>query len=46
MGVYHISGMGDRPNEEIYEITDKSNKEMGVIYLEPKFRGDYWGQLP
>jgi hypothetical protein len=46
MGVYHISGMGDRPNEEIYEITDKSNKESGIIHLEPQFRNDYWGQLP
>jgi len=46
MGVYHISGMGDRPNEDIYEITDKSNKESGIIHLEPQFRNDYWGQLP
>jgi len=46
MGVYHISGMGDRPNEEIYEITDKSNKEIGIIHLEPHFRNDYWSQLP
>ena len=45
MGVYHISGMGDRPNEEIYEITDNSNKESGIIHLEPKFRNDYWSQL-
>lgn len=46
MGVYHISGMGDRPNEEIYEITDKTNSETGIIYLEPKFGSDYWMQLP
>jgi hypothetical protein len=46
MGVYHISGMGDRSNEEIYEITDKSNKEIGIIHLEPHFRNDYWSQLP
>jgi hypothetical protein len=45
MGTYHISGMGERPNEEIYEITDKSNTESGIIYLEPKFREDYWAQL-
>lgn len=46
MGVYHISGMGDRPNEEIYEITDRTNTETGVIYLQPKFNKDYWSQLP
>jgi glycosyltransferase involved in cell wall biosynthesis len=46
MGVYHISGMGDRPNEEIYEITDKTNSEKGVIYLRPNFREDYWSKLP
>jgi glycosyltransferase involved in cell wall biosynthesis len=46
MGTYHISGMGDRPNEEIYEITDKTNTESGIIYLEPKFREDYWSQIP
>jgi len=46
MGVYHISGMGDRPNEEIYEITDKTNSESGVIYLQPQFKEDYWSQLP
>lgn len=45
MGCYHISGMGDRPNKEIYEITDNSNKESGIIHLEPKFRNDYWSQL-
>lgn len=46
MGVYHISGMGDKPNEEIFEITDKSNTESGIIHLEPKFREDYWSQIP
>jgi glycosyltransferase involved in cell wall biosynthesis len=46
MGVYHISGMGDRPNEEIYELTDKSNTESGIIYLNPHFREDYWSKLP
>lgn len=46
MGTYHISGMGDRPNKEIYEITDKSNKESGVIYLQPHFKEDYWSLLP
>ena len=46
MGVYHISGMGDRPNEEIYEITDKTNSEKGIIELNPHFKNDYWSVLP
>ena len=46
MGVYHISAMGDKPNEEIYKRTDESNREYGVIHLEPKFKEDYWSQLP
>jgi glycosyltransferase involved in cell wall biosynthesis len=46
MGVYHISGMGDRPNEEIYEITDRTNSETGHIILQPIFRENYWLQLP
>lgn len=46
MGVYHISGMGDRPNEEIYERVDNSNTEEGIIYLKPNFKEDYWSKLP
>jgi hypothetical protein len=46
MGTYHISGMGDRPNEEIYEITDRTNQEKGIIKLNPHFREDYWSLLP
>jgi len=46
MGVYHISSMGDKPNEEIYKRIDESNREYGVIYLESKFKEDYWSQLP
>lgn len=46
MGVYHISGMGDRPNEEIYERVDNSNTETGIIYLQPNFKQDYWSKLP
>jgi len=46
MGTYHISGMGDRPNEEIYEITDRINSESGDIYLNPHFKNDYWSLLP
>jgi glycosyltransferase involved in cell wall biosynthesis len=46
MGCYHISGMGDRPNEEIYERVDNSNTESGLIYLQPNFKEDYWSKLP
>jgi hypothetical protein len=46
MGCYHISGMGDRPNEEIYNKTDESNTESGIIHLNPHFREDYWSKLP
>jgi glycosyltransferase involved in cell wall biosynthesis len=46
MGVYHISGMGNIPNEEIYEITDRTNSEKGIIYLQPNFKEDYWSKLP
>lgn len=46
MGVYHISGMGDRPNEEIYQITDRTNSEKGIIELNPRFNNDYWSLLP
>lgn len=45
MGVYHISTMGDIPNEDIYRITDKSNKESGIIELVPKLKKDYWSEI-
>lgn len=46
MGVYHISGMGDTPNEEVYRRVDLTNTESGTIYLQPHFRSEYWEQLP
>jgi glycosyltransferase involved in cell wall biosynthesis len=47
MSTYHISGMGHNPTEEILRRTDASvKKETGVIYLQPKFLTDYYGQLP
>lgn len=47
MGVYHISGMGIKPTEEILQRTDDSvKKETGVIHLQPKFLNDYYAQLP
>lgn len=45
MGVYHISGMGDKPNNEIYQMTDKSNTENGIIYLKPNLKKDYWSEI-
>lgn len=45
MGVYHISSMGDRPNEEIYKLTDKFNTEKGIIELHPKLKKDYWSEI-
>jgi len=45
MGTYHISGMGNLSNEQIYKITDRSNTENGVIKLGPKFKEDYWSQI-
>lgn len=45
MSTYHISGMGLRPSEEIFEITDKSNTESGIIKLQPKFNSNYWAQI-
>lgn len=46
MGVYHISGMGDTPNEEVYRKVDLSNTESGIIQLKPGFNAPYWEQLP
>lgn len=46
MGTYHISGMGDIPNEQVYKIVDEINYESGIIQLNPHFKEDYWSQLP
>ncbi len=46
MGTYHISGMGDKPNEEVYKRVDEINTESGIIQLNPHFKEDYWSQLP
>lgn len=45
MGTYHISGMGQIPNDQIYKITDRSNSENGAIRLNPHFKEDYWSQI-
>lgn len=46
MGVYHISGMGEISNEEMYRRVDMTAKEEGVIHLNPHFDADYWEMLP
>ena len=45
MGTYHISGMGQLSNNQIYKLTDRSNSENGVISLNPHFKEDYWSQI-
>lgn len=47
METYHISGMGQKPNEEIFSWTDKIiNQESGEIVLKPNFQKNYYDQLP
>jgi len=50
MSTYHISGMGHQENDEILNWTDRivSEKplENGIIDLNPKFKNDYYSQLP
>jgi glycosyltransferase involved in cell wall biosynthesis len=47
MGVYHISGMGQNPTEEILRRTDASvDKHTGIVQLHPRFIKDYYKQLP
>jgi hypothetical protein len=48
MNTYHISSMRDYENNEfILGKTDEITKtENGIIYLSPKFKEDYWSQLP
>jgi hypothetical protein len=47
MSTYHISGMGDRPNNELYEWADRlGTKSSGKILLSPQFENDYYSMLP
>ena len=47
MSTYHISGMGDLPNKELYEWADRvGEKSLGVIQLQPKFENNYYSMLP
>ena len=42
MGVYHLSGMGDISNEDMFAWADKKSSEKGIIKLNPHFDSDYW----
>lgn len=47
MPTYHISGMGDRPNKELYEWADRLGiKSSGKVILTPQFENDYYSMLP
>jgi hypothetical protein len=47
MSTYHISGMGDRPNKELYEWADRLGiKSSGKVLLVPQFENDYYSMLP
>lgn len=45
MGTYHISGMGDVKQEEMFQRVDKDMEESGIYILEPKFIEDYYKQI-
>ena len=45
MSTYHISGMGDVKQEEMFERVDKDMKESGVYNLKPKFTSNYYEQI-
>lgn len=47
MSTYHISGMGDKPSEELYKLADKlGKKSSGKVNLNPRFDNDYYSMLP
>jgi glycosyltransferase involved in cell wall biosynthesis len=47
MSTYHISGMGDKPSEELYKLADKlGKKSSGKVNLNPRFENDYYSMLP
>ena len=46
MNTYHISGMGNRTNKEIYDWAEKlCIKENGIINLNPHFDHDYYKMI-
>ena len=47
MNTFHISGLGQQPNQVILDHADKVlDNTTGVIELKPHFKEDYYGQLP
>jgi hypothetical protein len=47
MGTFHISGMGQQPNQVILDQADKVlDDTKGEIILTPHFNEDYYSQLP
>lgn len=46
MGTFHISGLGQQPNQVILDHADKVlDNTTGIIELNPHFKEDYYGQL-
>jgi glycosyltransferase involved in cell wall biosynthesis len=47
MSTYHVSEIGDKPNNELYKWADKLGmNSSGKITLIPKFENDYYSMLP
>jgi hypothetical protein len=47
MGTLHVSGMGNQSNEAILAQADKVLDDIrGTIHLKPRFKEDYYSQLP
>lgn len=47
MGTFHISGLGQQPNQVILDHADKVlDNTTGVIELKPHFKEDYYSNLP
>lgn len=47
MNTFHISGLGQQPNQVILDHADKVlDNRTGVVELKPHFKEDYYSQLP
>ena len=45
MGTYHLSGMTNKTQKEMYEWVDRDMKEKGFHVLTPKFNKEYYEQI-
>ena len=46
MGTFHISGLGEQPNQVILNHADKVlDNRTGIVELNPNFKDDYYGQI-